>query len=193
MSTCSEFSSLVNYDPWVVPHQLLPSITTVIGIEWNIIFLIVYVWETLEVVFLNCLKVSEAELPENSLISDPIQALAGVFVAKIMMNVIGMDKPLYSGIKAFYWGALFILPGIPLIIGGEYVWFYLPSWLVAMFILHKFGSPLSIYLVVSFVVYATLLSLSVFILEKEFNSFYTALLIATLMVFLLVFSKQTII
>ena len=179
--SCSEFSTLVNYDPWVVPHQLLPAIATIIGMEWQLILIIVYAWETLEVIFLNCLKVSEPEIIENALISDPVQALMGILVAKILMNVSDMEgTSLFKGLyRTIFWSAVFITPGIPIIFGGDYVWFYLPIWFVALFILHRFGSMLSGELMVMVVIYSSLTSVLVFVLKDQFNSFYTALATGT--------------
>jgi hypothetical protein len=183
MATCEEFTKLVQYDPWVVPHQLLPAITTLIGIEWNLVLLIMYAWETLEVVFLNCLKISEEELVENALISDPIQALMGILVAKILMNVSGMKSPLTAGVSVFFWGALFIIPGTPIIFGDDYVWFYLPIFFVALFLLHRFGYTLPPTMMVLFVIYTTLTSSLVFGLKDTFNSFYTGLATGSFMIF----------
>ena len=180
--SCTEFTTGVFYDPWVVPHQLLPAMAVVLGIDWRMVFLIMYSWETLEVIFLNCLKISEEEHVENALISDPAQCFMGVVTAMILMNVSDMEKPLFTGIKSLFWASLFILPGIPLIFGGDHVWFYVPCWFFVLFLLHKFGSPLSPTMMVYFVTYSVLVSVLVFLLKDHFNSFYTATLTALFVV-----------
>ena len=93
-------------------------------------------------------------------------------------------KPLFSSqYRAFFWAALFAAPSLILIADDDYVWFYVPMWFVATFLLHKVGTTLSPPLMVYLVMYATLVSVMVFSLKEEFNSFYTALSAATFVVF----------
>lgn len=182
--SCTEFTSLVFYDPWVVPHQLLPAIAIVLGIEWKMVLVLVYAWETVEFTFLKCLDLATPESGQDSLISDPIQGLIGILVGFMLLNVTNNGKPLFSSqYRAFFWAALFAAPSLILIADDDYVWFYVPMWFVATFLLHKVGTTLSPPLMVYLVMYATLVSVMVFSLKEEFNSFYTALSAATFVVF----------
>ena len=189
--SCTEFSTLVFYDPWVVSHQLLPAIAIILGVEWRNVLIILYAWETIEFIFLKCLDLATPESGQDSLISDPIQGLTGILVGFILLNVTRRGDPLFSNqYKALFWSALFAAPSLILIADDDYVWFYVPTWFVATFILHKMGAELSPPLMVYLVMYATLVSVMVFSLKEEFNSFYTALSAATFVVIFVLVVKN---
>lgn len=191
---CNEFSILKYYDPWVVPHQILPSIAVIIGIEWKMVFLIMYAWESLEVLFLNCLRVSEEETSANSLISDPVQCLVGIIMAFFIMKMSKMEVPLFDKYsKTIPWASLFIIPGVTIIFGEEYVWIYIPLFIISMILLYMFSDMPDIAFALFFV-YLVTVSLSVFLLENIFNSFYTGIAAAAVALLLLniclkIFSK----
>lgn len=176
-SDCSEFKQLVDYDPWVVPHQLLPAMAVLIGIEWREVVIIMYVWESLEVIFLNCLKVSDGEHTANSLISDPVQCFVGIAWALWIMWITGADVITKKYYRAYLWGIFFIIPGVPIIVGDEYVWIYLPLFLIWLFVINKFdGMRFKVLLYMS--IQTILLSVFIFALRDYFNSFYTGIITA---------------
>lgn len=188
-SDCSEFSSMVDYDPWVVPHQLLPAAAVLTGINWREVIIIMYMWETLEVIFLNCLQIATQEHTPNALISDPFQCFAGIFVTIILFNVTGSGPLIPARVGAYFWSSLFILPGIPLIVGGNYVWIYIPLWFGLLFILnhhYKMNRGMFLY----FILYSLFVSVPILALKDYFNSFYMGLLSALTIVVLSVVIKN---
>lgn len=171
---CTEFTSLDLYDSWVVPHQALPFIAIVMGIEWREVFLIMYAWETLEVIGLNCIGIAEAELMSNSLISDPVQCLLGVLIGEIFIRKFNGGQVVMSDTTgAYLWSILFVLPGVPVIIGGYYVWGYLPLFFAC--------AAFSMYdkkkLLIATHMYVTLLAVVVYATRNKFNSFYGGLIV----------------
>ena len=178
---CKEFTILDTYDSWVVPHQALPFIATIIGIEWKEVFLIMYVWETIEVVFLNCIGIAETENISDALISDPVQGLFGVMVGELFIKTFNGGEVLKSTTQgAYLWSILFILVSIPVVIGGGFVWGYLPIFICfSTLVMSKKPK-----LLIATYVYVTLLNVVVYATKGVFNSFYGALLVGgfTLMV-----------
>lgn len=182
MMSCSELTTIgVFYDPWVAPHQLLPMIAVLIGMEWKDVVIIIYLWETIEVVYLTCLEISEREGCVNALLSDPIQGMVGILTAQVLMNVVGMTKPIQSNRNtALLWSALFILPGIPLIIGGEFVWVYIPIWVFCLVFMATITEKVTQELMTGILGHSVLVSVGVFGLKDYFNSFYIGIAAASL-------------
>jgi len=180
---CHGLGLLVAYDPWVIPHQILPSIAVVIGINWMEVFLLVYIWETIEI-FLSCARESISdEVSEdhaNALISDPVQGLLGIVIGTLMLRVAGrLDMPLFkTRLKAYLFSAIFIIPGVTLIVGGNIIWLYLVAWLCCLSVLGYFASEegeFSRELFAMLVSLATLVAVSVILLKDDFSSFYVGL------------------
>ena len=173
--TCTEFTNIHNYDPWVVPHQVLPAMAVIIGLDWKYILIIMYVWETLEVIFLNCLQISDSEKTSNALISDPIQCCVGILVGLMILKKFNGGAVLISDTtESIIWSSLFILPGIPLIIGGDYIWGYIPSFVICALILRHRVSTRK--LTIAIITYALFISIVVFSVAGKFNDFYLALI-----------------
>lgn len=174
---CTEFKKLVDYDPWVVPHQLLPAIATLIGIQWREVIIIMYAWETLEVIFLNCLKISDKEHAANALISDPVQCFVGIILSLWLMRITKSSVVTTNFYRAYLWGMFFILPGIPIIIGDDYVWIYLPLFLIWLLILYNYDA-LNYKILIYIGVHSAIISGLIFALRDIFNSFYIGILAA---------------
>jgi hypothetical protein len=192
--SCHDFGAFVNYDPWVVPHQLLPSIALVIGLKWWEIVIAMYGWETLEQI-MGCMSVrfesGIAESSSNSLISDPLQCFIGIVVAMVLMNVTDTTEPLVlKRLHAFLWSALFITPAIAIIINGVYVWGYIPTWILALVVLVKVNGDVKTSLFFYLVLYCSLVSISVFLLKDTFNSFYAAAAGAAFVIALVIIIKN---
>jgi hypothetical protein len=180
---CHGLGLLVSYDPWVIPHQILPSIAVVIGINWMEVFLLVYIWETLELLMSCASESISEEVSEdhaNALISDPVQGLLGIVIGTLMLRVVGrIDMPLFkTRVKAYLFSAAFIIPGVTLVVGGNVIWLYLVVWLCCLSALGYFVSqeeefPRELFALL--VSYATLVAVSVILLKDDFNSFYVGL------------------
>lgn len=176
---CSEFLALVDYDPWIVPHQVLPAIAVLIGINWKEVVIIMYMWESFEVLLFNCMKVSSREHAANSLLSDPIQCFIGIIVASVMMKftktspILEVEKRNF--IEKYVWGCLFIIPGSPIIAGGDYVWIYIP---LVLFFIYSFSvlTMADKRIINYMIIYSLIISISVFSLKDTFNSFYVGVL-----------------
>lgn len=171
---CAEFKSLDAYDSWIVPHQALPCIAIIMGIEWKEVFLIMYAWETLEVIGLNCIGIAEAELTSNALISDPFQCLMGVLVGELFIRAFNNGQVVKESTShAYLWSILFIIAGVPVIIGGYYVWGYLPLYLIFSFVAMSDKRAL----LVATCAYVTVLVTVVYATKDHFNSFYAGLIV----------------
>lgn len=83
---CAQLSDWYSpYDTWTIPHQLLPFFLTIYGINWYYVVILIYLWETSEA-FSMCHKNSFTdESIDNMLISDPLMAFVGIFVAVIIL------------------------------------------------------------------------------------------------------------
>jgi hypothetical protein len=177
--SCVDFSEFRTYDPWIVSHQLLPSIAVVIGIDWREVIILMYVWETIEAI-MSCVddvfRDAIAETSSSSLISDPLQGFLGILVAKVLMNVYNMDKPIFNDWVAYIWTMLFILPIIPITIdpNRDIVWMFIPSWMFCLFLLIYIPNRVTCKMGIWLALYALSVTISVFALKGTFNSFYTA-------------------
>lgn len=83
---CELFTNSTIYDRWVVPHQLLPFLLTMYGVEYRTVLLLIYVWETFEVFAMHCLELFAIEDITDTLISDPVQGLLGVMAACLLLR-----------------------------------------------------------------------------------------------------------
>jgi hypothetical protein len=175
---CVEFVDLTTYDPWVVPHQVLPAIATIMGMDWRDVFLVMYTWETIEVVLFNCFGVPGKELAANSLIADPVQCLMGVIVGKTILATMNNYKPLITEDYAIYrymWSALFAIPSITLILDKHYAWSYIPVFLACMWLVRGRFYETRRLLPTYIILYVISTTTAVFSLEGVFNSFYAAI------------------
>lgn len=174
--TCEEFKVFSSYDSWVVPHQVLPAMAVVIGLNWKDVLLIMYAWETLEVIFLNCIQIAEAEISSNALVSDPTQCVIGIFVGTMLLRTFNNGSTLIPDtLGAVAWSTLFILPGVPIIFGGDYVWGYIPAFAVCMAAIRHYVPNKELALALA--VYVVAVSVSIFATEDSFNSFYIGIIV----------------
>jgi hypothetical protein len=189
MDWCTDVTHFVHYDPWVVPHQLLPSIAVVIGIDAVEVVALVYLWETIEMI-IGCLSdrfhEANSETLSNALISDPFQAFMGIIVAKLIVHVTGMESPLVkSRPLAYLYSAFFILPGTAHIAGGSAVWLYMPMWFLCFFFLvYVTDYTVTVTFAVWYCLYVVTVIVGVFVLEETLNSFYAGLVAAGIVVFM---------
>lgn len=171
---CAEFKSLVAPDTWVVPHQLLPFAATVMGITWKEVFLLMYGWESLEVVLFNCIELYEGEVAANALISDPVQALVGVLVGYSFLYVFNDGKGVReTPVESYLWTILFILPSTPLFIDKDYVMLYIPLFIGCSIVAMQRNPPI----LIATCLYVTLMAVLVSETKDVFNSFYMAIII----------------
>lgn len=174
MEQCAELKEFVDYDPWVIAHQLLPFIAAVNGIPYLEIFLLMYAWETFETILFNCVGVSEEETMENALISDPFQCLFGVMVACAYLgfqeSIIKNDK-----FKSYCLTVIYILPSIFLSIDNKFAWLYMVFFILIMCgTVYFIGNEKKWFF--KSAIYVITFGVLVITLETEFNSFYVGLL-----------------
>lgn len=195
MPVCKLVTDATLYDRWVVPHQLLPAMAVVLGINWIEVVAIMYAWETLEA-SVGCSNDVFATLNDeniyDSLISDPFQCFMGVLVARVLLNVCDMDESVVSGGRwvAYPWTVLFILPAVPFIVSDGLEWLYVPIWFFMWVFTISVNKSVPQNLGVWVSIYAVTLAVSVFLLEDLFNSFYVGLLVGVVNLMTLLIYKN---
>jgi hypothetical protein len=174
MTECAELKYMVDYDPWVIAHQLVPFIAIMNGISYLEVIVLVYAWETFETILFNCAGVSEVESATNALISDPFQCFFGLVVAWSFIRDTG---PLVTGSRLVSYGmtAIYVIPGVFTAI--NLVWVMMGTFILVMCCMLYFLGDEKKWFVMT-LVYVVVLSVLVITLEDHFNSFYTGLIVA---------------
>lgn len=173
--SCDEFKRIIDYDPWVAPHQLLPYSAVIFGMDPTIVMLFVYMWETFEVIMFNCLGVAEEEQSPNALISDPFQAVIGILVGIGVRENIGNPFENFTTLQSFMSTIFCILPGICVMFPDTGLeWGYIGTLPIAIATISIFTHKhLNDWWFIFSCVYIITTTASVFALSKVFNSFYT--------------------
>lgn len=87
---CELFTDTRAFDRWVIPHQLLPMSLVVYGLDFRVVIILIYLWETLEVFFMSCLQLFEEEDITNAIISDPLHGFVGVLIGLFIIKKFGV-------------------------------------------------------------------------------------------------------
>jgi hypothetical protein len=193
---CDLFSKIDLYDRWVVPHQLLPFVMTMYGIDPRIVIILVYVWETIEVFLMTCLDLfGDEESVENVVISDPVQGFIGVITALILLNINGHSTIAESTVNMFKIKfimefALLALPGLTLLdqlYDINMHWLYPLVSCITIFITYRLNNKSYKH---GFILYVNVVFMSVLTFALDtFNSFYTGIIWGICFMFFLIIFK----
>ena len=192
---CDLLSKFDYYDRWVVPHQLLPFVLTLYGVDYRLVMLMVYIWETFEVFLTFCLQLFEVENVTDTIISDPVQGFLGIGAAVILLKFNGHDTILDKSFDIFNpWHILYFIilvsPSLTLITQLYEIhlhWLY-PFVLCGMVVLvYKLNNK-------SYkngiIIYFNIISLSTLVFAIEsFNSFYIGLIWGICFIFITIIFK----
>lgn len=94
--SCEELFKTGFYDYWVVSHTILPFALTTLGfVEPLLVMVLVYLWESVELLIRDCTSVDSAwSHPEsriNSQVVDPACGFLGIVVALSLARAWGVD------------------------------------------------------------------------------------------------------
>lgn len=192
---CDLFSKVDLYDRWVVPHQILPFVLTMFGVDYRLVLLLVYVWETIEVFLMHCLQLFEVEDVTDTIISDPIQGFLGVCAAMVLLKINGHSTILNEPFDVFNFKHLihFILlasPGLTMlnqVYDINLHWLYPVALCAVVILVYRLNKKSYKH---GLMMYINIISLSVLTFSiKTFNSFYLGVIWGICFIFILIVFK----
>lgn len=181
--TCEEVFKKGFYDYWAVSHTILPFALTTLGfIDKFLVIVLVYLWESFELIIRDCTRDdtawSQPESRMNSQVVDPACGVLGVLVAMSLAYTWGVD-PSERATKNILTQLLFIAT----VLSPSFLffdWFYnrhihhlFPVVMVGALAISRTGTPLSWY-DVSLWGYVVVIHLSVTLADHT-NSFIIVL------------------
>lgn len=176
---CELITNTTAFDRWVVPHQILPMVLVVYGIEHKIVLLLVYLWETLEVLFMSCLQLFEEEDITNSIISDPLQGFIGIIMGLLILKRYDkINNNVNLNINTLIDFALFCSVGVTLFdffYDRNLHWLYIPVLCIVTIVVLKLNNKKWYDGVPIYVLCISLTSIT-FILQDIVSSFYVGVI-----------------